>query len=104
MSDPLEQARRLAPVMKALADENRLAILLAVAERDRSVTELTAATGLSQTLVSHHLKSLRANGLVAVTAQGRSNIYSVCCSAVAEPIEMLAALANRPTSPATTGA
>ena len=103
VSDPLERARRLAPVMKALADENRLAILLAVAERERSVTELTAATGLSQTLVSHHLKSLRDNGLVAVTAQGRSNIYSVCCAAVAEPIELLASLAGGPTPATTSG-
>ena len=32
VNDPLELARRLAPVMKALSDENRLAILLAVAQ------------------------------------------------------------------------
>jgi DNA-binding transcriptional ArsR family regulator len=99
MSDPLELARRLAPVMKALSDENRLAILLAIAERERSVVELTAATGLSQTLVSHHLKSLRDNGLVEVTAQGRSNVYSLCCAAVADPLEMLAALTKEPTTP-----
>jgi DNA-binding transcriptional ArsR family regulator len=98
MSNPMELARRLAPVMKALSDENRLAILLAVAQRDRSVVELTIATGLSQTLVSHHLKSLRDNGLVAVTAHGRSNVYSLCCAAVADPLEMLAALTKEPAS------
>ena len=75
VNDPIELARRLAPVMKALSDENRLAILLAVAQRDHSVTELTAATGLSQTLVSHHLKSLRDTGLVTVRAQGLSLIH-----------------------------
>ena len=98
MSDPIELARRLAPVMKALSDENRLAILLAIAQRERSVIELTRVTGLSQTLVSHHLKSLRDNGLVAVTAQGRSNVYSLCCAAVADPLEMLAALTKEPTT------
>jgi len=96
VSDPIELARRLAPVMKALSDENRLAIVLAIAERDRSVTELTDATGLPQTLVSHHLKCLRDNGLVTVTAQGRSNVYSLCCSAVADPLELLAALTKEP--------
>jgi DNA-binding transcriptional ArsR family regulator len=96
VSDPIELARRLAPVMKALSDENRLAILLAIAERDRSVTELTDATGLPQTLVSHHLKCLRDNGLVTVTAQGRSNVYSLCCAAVADPLELLAALTKEP--------
>lgn len=104
MTDPIELARRLAPVMKALSDENRLAILLAVAQRQRSVSELTAATGLAQTLVSHHLKSLRDNGLVTVTARGRSNVYSLCCAAVAEPLDLLAALTRDPTNPSSIGA
>jgi DNA-binding transcriptional ArsR family regulator len=104
VNDPIELARRLAPVMKALSDENRLAILLAVAQRDHSVIELTATTGLSQTLVSHHLKSLRDTGLVTVRAQGRSNVYSLCCAAVADPLEMLAALTKDPTNPLMTGA
>lgn len=104
MIDPIELARRLAPVMKALSDENRLAILLAVAQRQRSVSELTAATGLAQTLVSHHLKSLRDNGLVTVTARGRSNVYSLCCAAVAEPLDLLAALTRDPTNPSSIGA
>ena len=67
-------------------------------ERDRSVVDLTAVTGLPQTLVSHHLKSLRDNGLVAVTADGRSNVYLLCCAAVADPLEMLAALTKEPTT------
>ncbi|HEY5248649.1 MAG TPA: metalloregulator ArsR/SmtB family transcription factor [Dermatophilaceae bacterium] len=104
MNDVLELARRLAPVMKALSDENRLVILLAVAQQDRSVTELTAVTGLAQTLVSHHLKSLRDNGLVTVTAHGRSNVYSLCCAAVADPLEMLAALAKDQSNSVRTGA
>ena len=73
-------------------------------ERDRSVVDLTAVTGLPQTLVSHHLKSLRDNGLVTVTARGRSNVYSLCCAAVADPLEMLAALAKDPSNSLTTGA
>ena len=100
MSDLQERARALAPVMKALSDENRLAILLAVADRPRSVVELSEATGLGQTLVSHHLKTLRETGLVSVRPQGRSNVYSVCCDAISEPIELLARLATpqqRPT-------
>jgi DNA-binding transcriptional ArsR family regulator len=100
---PIELARRLAPVLKALSDEKRLAILLAIAGRDLSVTELTVTTGLPQTLVSHHLKSLRDNGLVTVTAQGRSNIYSLCCAAVAEPLELLAALTKEPTTSSMVG-
>jgi DNA-binding transcriptional ArsR family regulator len=91
---PAVRARQIAPVLKALSDENRLTILLAVADRDSSVTELTAATGLAQTLVSHHLKTLRENGLVIATPVGRSNVYSLCCDAIAEPIALLSMLAR----------
>ncbi|MDP1878325.1 MAG: metalloregulator ArsR/SmtB family transcription factor [Actinomycetota bacterium] len=94
------RAKRIAPVLKALSDENRLTILLAVADRRSSVTELTAATGLSQTLVSHHLKSLRDNGLVIATPVGRSNVYSLCCEAIAEPIALLSMLATADDCPA----
>jgi DNA-binding transcriptional ArsR family regulator len=91
---PAARAREIAPVLKALSDENRLTILLAVADRASCVTELTSATGLSQTLVSHHLKSLRENGLVISTPVGRSNVYSLCCDAIAEPIALLSTLAG----------
>jgi DNA-binding transcriptional ArsR family regulator len=99
---PAERARQIAPVLKALSDENRLTILLAVADRESSVIELTAATGLSQTLVSHHLKALRENGLVVATPVGRSNVYSLCCDAVAAPIALLSALARAGDDPSTT--
>jgi len=59
---------------------------------------------LPQTLVSHHLKSLRENGLVTVTAHGRSNVYSPCCAAVADPLELLAGLTKDPTTHLMTGA
>ncbi len=93
-TSPASRAREIAPVLKALSDENRLTILLAVADRDSSVTELVDTTGLGQTLVSHHLKSLRDNGLVVATPVGRSNIYSLCCDAIAEPIALLSTLAR----------
>jgi DNA-binding transcriptional ArsR family regulator len=93
-SSPAARARQIAPVLKALSDENRLTILLAVADHESSVTELMAATGLSQTLVSHHLKSLRENGLVVATPVGRSNVYALCCDAIAEPIALLSMLAG----------
>jgi DNA-binding transcriptional ArsR family regulator len=93
-TSPVVRAHQIAPVLKALSDENRLTILLAIADRASSVTELTAVTGLAQTLVSHHLRTLRENGLVVVTPVGRSNVYSLCCDAIAEPIALLSMLAR----------
>jgi DNA-binding transcriptional ArsR family regulator len=89
----LDQARQLAACLKALGDENRLLLLVLLAERPRSVRELTEATGMSQTLVSHHLAPLRQQGLVSVTPKGRSNIYDLCCQALAAPVQLLASLA-----------
>lgn len=88
-----ERARRLAPLLKALADENRLTLMLLLAERPRSVRELTDATGMTQTLVSHHLAPLREQGLVLSTPKGRSNIHSLCCDALIQPVQLLATLA-----------
>ncbi|HEX2145768.1 MAG TPA: metalloregulator ArsR/SmtB family transcription factor [Glycomyces sp.] len=90
--DLIERAKGLAPQFKALADENRLAIVLLLSERSRTVRELTEATGLAQTLVSHHLAPLRELGLVTVTPKGRSNVYSLCCDAFTAPMRTLAGL------------
>lgn len=89
-----ERARILAPKLKAMADENRLTLMLLLAERPRTVRELTEATGMGQTLVSHHLTPLREQGLVTVTPKGRSNVYSLCCDALVAPVRLLAALAG----------
>ncbi len=90
----MTHARDLAPQFKALADENRLAIVLLLSERSRTVRELTEATGLAQTLVSHHLAPLRELGLVSVTPRGRSNVYSICCDAFSAPLRALAGLST----------
>lgn len=90
----IEHAKGLAPQFKALADENRLAIVLLLSEHSRTVRELTEATGLAQTLVSHHLAPLRELGLVSVTPKGRSNVYSLCCDAFSAPLRALAGLST----------
>ena len=93
-ASPAQRARDIAPILKALSDENRLALLLAIADKDSTVTELAEVSGMSQPLVSHHLKTLRDTGLVTSTAVGRSNVYSLCCDAIAQPIALLSDLAT----------
>lgn len=88
------RARVLASCLKALGDESRLRLLLLLAEQPGTVRQLTEATGMSQTLVSHHLAPLRHEGLVTVTPKGRSNIYALCCEALAAPVQLLASLAS----------
>lgn len=67
---------RTAEVFKALAASSRLRILLVLTQGEASVTEIVDETGLSQPLVSQHLKQLRSLHLVDVDRVGREAIYS----------------------------
>ncbi|MCS4276537.1 DNA-binding transcriptional ArsR family regulator [Mycetocola sp. BIGb0189] len=91
--DPATRAHALAPLMRALGDPNRLHLVLLLADGPLTVRELTDASGLSQTLVSHHLAPLRELDLVTVTPRGRANVYELCCEALATPVRLLANIA-----------
>jgi ArsR family transcriptional regulator len=70
----------LAEQFKALGDETRLGIILAVAASDcgeACVCDLTPATGLAQSTVSHHLKLLVDSGLLERTQRGKWAFYSL---------------------------
>ena len=80
-SAELEECRRLAadwaPILRALANEERLLITLWLAGSTCTVRELETVTGMSQSLVSYHLRALREAGLVASIPDGRSNRYQL---------------------------
>ncbi|MBO0983721.1 helix-turn-helix transcriptional regulator [Rathayibacter sp. SD072] len=74
MAEDLEPAAEL---FKVLSSASRLRLLREL-ERERStVGGLAERTGLSQPLVSQHLRTLRSAGLVAVERIGREAHYSV---------------------------
>lgn len=89
-----DTARELAPKLKALGDENRLMIALLLLEKPKTVKELQEQTGLSQTLVSHHLKPLREQELISAVPRGRSNVYTLCCEELADTVRLLASVAS----------
>jgi DNA-binding transcriptional ArsR family regulator len=59
----------------AVAEPRRRQLIDAIAASERSVNELVGLLGLSQPLVSKHLRVLREVGLVAVRDDGRQRIY-----------------------------
>lgn len=75
--DPPEELRDLRAFHKALADVNRLRIVRRLAVGSSTVTELIEEVGLSQPLVSHHLKRLRDAGLVDTRRTGRETVCSL---------------------------
>ena len=61
----------------ALADPTRRAVFELIAERPRSVAEITRALPVTQSAVSQHLKVLREAQLVRAQPKGASNIYHI---------------------------
>jgi DNA-binding transcriptional ArsR family regulator len=80
-----------APALRALAHEERLLIVLWLAGTSCSVRELEQVTGMSQSLVSYHLRELRKAGMVGSTAEGRSNRYRLASA----DLDQLAGLMSR---------
>lgn len=66
-----------AELFKALGNESRLRILHLLDSEPLSVGNLVALTGMSQPLVSQHLRTLRNVGLVSSERVGKGVIYDV---------------------------
>lgn len=64
-------------LLKVLAAPARLAIVAELVEQPRFVHELVERLGVSQPLVSHHLRILRGARLVGVERRGREAVYSL---------------------------
>lgn len=62
-------------LFKTLGNESRLALLCLIEDEPRSVGSLVEASGISQPLVSQHLKTLRDQGLVTPIREGRAVTY-----------------------------
>ena len=62
-------------LIRLIAGEARVEILLRVAERPRTVSELCEVTELDPPLVSHHLRPLREAGIINVLREGKFRRY-----------------------------
>jgi DNA-binding transcriptional ArsR family regulator len=92
---PDEQLEKIAFLAKSLSDVNRLRILLALEKKGKSVSVLVEGLGLSQPLVSHHLRELRRTLLVTVKRKGPFVYYSLADSSVVDKMNDLLKLAER---------
>jgi ArsR family transcriptional regulator, zinc-responsive transcriptional repressor len=72
-----------------LCDRNRRRILELVLAGSPTVTDLVRATRLHQPLVSHHLRALRAAGLVVGVREGRFRRYKASSAEVAKLLKDL---------------
>lgn len=89
-----DNAERLARFLKVLGDTNRLGIALSIGKESRSVTEIVNASGLSQTLVSFHLRIMREADVVRTERNGPFIHYSLSDSSLLEILSELSRMVN----------
>jgi DNA-binding transcriptional ArsR family regulator len=89
---PAEEAQHLAAAISAFGTASRLRLLWALIEGERSVEELTAETGMTQSATSQQLRVLREARLVRARRDGRRAFYSLYDHHVPE---LLAAMRRR---------
>ncbi len=70
-------ATRLSEIFKALSDPSRVRIISALTHTELCVYDLAAALGMSQSAVSHQLRSLREMRLVRYRKEGRHVYYQL---------------------------
>lgn len=89
-----EHYQTVAFLAKSLSDENRLRILLSVSNGKKSVSSIVEELGLSQPLVSHHLKELKRSLLVNIERSGPFIYYELADSRVLDVIQTLSTVAT----------
>jgi len=78
-----------ADLMKTLGNETRLMVLCALAEGERSVSELNEGIPLSQSALSQQLARLRREDLVSTRRESQTIYYSLVPGPVDKVIHLL---------------
>ncbi len=73
----LGKAQRMAEFFRLLGDPNRLRILSLLAKEDLCVCDLATLLDMSESAVSHQLRTLRSLRLVSYQKRGRKVFYSL---------------------------
>ena len=71
-----DQAVELAEMFKLMGDPSRLRIILACLDGAACVSDIATRTRLSPSLVSHHLRLLRAARILRAERQGKQVFYA----------------------------
>ena len=86
-------------ILKALADESRLALLRMVNEDEQTVGDLAQKINLGEPTVSHHLSKLREVGLVSLRMAGNQRFYRVNETGLARFKRLVAEIEQMPPEP-----
>jgi ArsR family transcriptional regulator, lead/cadmium/zinc/bismuth-responsive transcriptional repressor len=70
-------AAHVAELFRSFSDTSRVRILSVLTERAVNVGTLAGMVGISESAISHHLRSLRQLGLVQTRREGKEIYYQV---------------------------
>jgi DNA-binding transcriptional ArsR family regulator len=88
-----ENCQSIACLAKGLSDENRLRIFLSLSGKKKSVSAIVDEVGLSQPLVSHHLKELKRCLLVTIERNGPFIFYRLADPRILTVVQTLNSIA-----------
>ncbi|MFQ6107443.1 MAG: ArsR/SmtB family transcription factor [Thermoplasmata archaeon] len=80
--------------LKCVVDANRRRILTILGLGEMCVGDLVEETGMEQSLVSHHLRSLRNCGLVRSRKDGKKVLYRVSSSEITDILERIRSVSS----------
>ena len=72
-----EEVFQMSDFFRILGDTTRLKILIMLVKKEYSVNELTQSLNISQSSVSHQLKILNSNKMVAKKRNGKMIYYKI---------------------------
>ena len=81
-----ENFQTLAEIFKQLGDGSRLRIFWVLCHCEACLVDLSATVAMSSPAVSHHLKQLKAGGLIVSRREGKEVYYK---AAATEQVELL---------------
>lgn len=85
-----ENAKKIAELLKVLANENRLLILCALTKRPMTVSEIANyVPSITQSALSQHLTLLKAHGILDNSKSGQNITYSIADHRVEEILHVL---------------
>ena len=94
-----QNSDQLLEMLKALADESRIALLRILNEGEQTVGDLARMVELGEPTVSHHLTKLRETGLVTLRMAGNQRFYRVNPGGLARFKKLAAEVEQMPPKP-----
>ena len=84
-----DQTAQLAETFGLLADPTRLSIVVICLEREIAAGNIADELGLSASLVSHHLRLLRAARMLRAERKGKQVFYSMADDCVRDVLKIM---------------